>query len=371
MMLSQPPMVFIGLISYSLYLWHWPLLVFIHYWRPEPSSAFHRACFLVFSMALAVLSWKLVETPFRKKVAFPTQAQILSFGCLTTGVLLLAGLLVYELQGLPLRIPPQALAYAKSSEDYGSHDMVSLGDAEAGKFIELGNQNSNAPIKILLWGDSHAMATVSIFRALCVEHGVRGVAAVHQGTAPILGMVADAEGSLGADSVAYNRLVVNFVASHHVENVVLVAHWHAYGGDLEAFRRCLAETLEALKNSGTHIWIMLGVPVPGHDVPRGVALDVLLHGVSSTNLTFSSARYEVERARQDKLFMGISEPDLTFIDPVKQFLAPNHRMLVADDKRCFYVDQSHLSTAGAKRLQPVIEPIFSQETSPHSQSAIP
>ena len=60
------PLVFTGLISYSLYLWHWPLLALAHYRLERPPNAVEASGLVALSLVLAVLSWRYVERPFRK-----------------------------------------------------------------------------------------------------------------------------------------------------------------------------------------------------------------------------------------------------------------------------------------------------------------
>ena len=67
--LSVRPLVFIGLISYSLYLWHWPVVVFAQYYSVVSLSPAAISLVLITSFLLAVGSWRYIETPFRKKTA--------------------------------------------------------------------------------------------------------------------------------------------------------------------------------------------------------------------------------------------------------------------------------------------------------------
>ncbi len=67
--LSLRPMVFAGLISYSLYLWHWPVFVFARYLRVAPLGAAETLALIALSVGLAVLSWRFVERPFRDPAA--------------------------------------------------------------------------------------------------------------------------------------------------------------------------------------------------------------------------------------------------------------------------------------------------------------
>lgn len=72
--MSLPPVRFVGLISYSLYLWHWPVIVFYHEGAAFlpfelPTGRMGQVAMLVVSLALATLSWRFIERPFRKSTA--------------------------------------------------------------------------------------------------------------------------------------------------------------------------------------------------------------------------------------------------------------------------------------------------------------
>lgn len=77
--LATRPLVFVGLISYSLYLWHWPLLAFGRYSSFEPLSWELRIGLLALAIVLSVLSWRFVETPFRKRGLCATRRSIFVF----------------------------------------------------------------------------------------------------------------------------------------------------------------------------------------------------------------------------------------------------------------------------------------------------
>ncbi|PID48757.1 MAG: acyltransferase [Proteobacteria bacterium] len=69
-LLAWPPLVWIGLVSYSAYLWHQPLLVFSRiYWLDEPASGW-RILILVLTLLLAWLSWRFIEQPIRQRQRF-------------------------------------------------------------------------------------------------------------------------------------------------------------------------------------------------------------------------------------------------------------------------------------------------------------
>jgi peptidoglycan/LPS O-acetylase OafA/YrhL len=70
-LLSTRPLVFIGLISYSLYLWHWPIIVFARHYFVRPMTALEMTATVAASFAMAVLSWHLVEHPSANVVDSP------------------------------------------------------------------------------------------------------------------------------------------------------------------------------------------------------------------------------------------------------------------------------------------------------------
>jgi peptidoglycan/LPS O-acetylase OafA/YrhL len=89
-MLSLRPVVFIGVISYSLYLWHWPVIVFARYSGHFLGTPWEIVGVLALSAGLAVLSWRYVETPFKRRVLLPERRQVLR----ATGLAMAASLVL-------------------------------------------------------------------------------------------------------------------------------------------------------------------------------------------------------------------------------------------------------------------------------------
>ncbi|MEN6426570.1 MAG: acyltransferase family protein [Phycisphaerales bacterium] len=105
--LTWRPMVFVGLISYSLYLWHWPVTVFWKYAVYDQLYAWDYAGMLVLSFLLAFLSWRFVEVPVRTS---PTWTKKKSFAFAGTGVALLVsvGAACSFSRGWPTILHPRA-----------------------------------------------------------------------------------------------------------------------------------------------------------------------------------------------------------------------------------------------------------------------
>ena len=368
-MLAMRPVVFIGLISYSLYLWHWPMLVFAKYWAlGEPGysiSQSQRMLLLLASMVLAILSWRFVETPFRKRLILKSRGQIFSFASITTAVLVLAGLVIHKMWGVPSRIPAEALRYANgATNDYAFVQefsvKMSLKKALAGDFIELGVGDKHLPIDILVWGNSHAVAVMPILDILCKEHSIRGVAAAYAGTSPLVGYESKWEGSLKEDSIPFNNAVVEFIRSKHIGDVVLVASWgDGSGGGNARIRSGLLDTISALKDTGARIWIMRQVPTPRWSVPLVLA-SAVFHGHDFEDLGLPLAEYRKTCQRYDPIFQGLATKfsSVTVLDPSDLFVSPKNLCRVEEGGKALYCDETHLSVAGAMLLRPLFEPIF-------------
>ena len=361
--LAWRPFVFIGLISYSLYLWHWPVLVFAKYPSMGPLPVGERFLLVGLSGVLATLSWKYVETPFRKRELFASRIQILSFAGVSAALLLLAGFIMDKEQGLPWRLSAQALAFARGHDDRNYTKNLELKDALAGQFIPLGAKDRQAPLKFLVWGDSHAMRTLSQFDALGEEHGVRGWAATHSSTPPLIGYENEAvKSSLQGDSVPYNAAVLKFIVDNQIKTVVLADKWGAAGpeGSGALVHDRLVDTLHLLKASGCRVWIIRQVPQPGLDVPRVLSTAYILGNRDLAGPPFSLEPYQEDLRYEAEVFDGITAEDATVIDPSPLFLAPDGHLIVAENGKSLFSDSHHVSNVGARKLRPLFEPIFAQ-----------
>ena len=107
-LLAWRPMVFVGLISYSLYLWHWPILVFqkLSYVR-IPHRVLLSSVLLV-SLLVATLSWLCIETPFRTGRFRPNLRSLLLVTGITAAFIVLVGAFAIQTKGFPSRFPAEA-----------------------------------------------------------------------------------------------------------------------------------------------------------------------------------------------------------------------------------------------------------------------
>ena len=359
--LSRRPIVFVGLISYSLYLWHWPLLVFVNYWNFSPDSGLHRALAIGLSVALSILSWHVIERPFREKKVFRTKRSIYALATGASIVFLVAGYSVYSRDGISSRFPRACLAYADTGFEPEFFSEVTLRQAREAQFINFGSTTHPAG-DLLLWGDSHAMALLPVLDALGKELGVHGIGAVHSSTAPLVGFASSiGRLSLGKDSIPFAKAVMGFVESNQIRHVILAAAWSTYTKTNSIPTRGefviqMRETVRQLTEAGAKVWIVKDVPAHSYDIPKALAARCLFGKPEQIGVTLNSHLQVVSDF--DGILNAASVTGATRLDPTPYFALTGGQCMVEKDGASLYRDFSHLSVNGSKVLRPLFEPLF-------------
>lgn len=355
-LLSFRAFVFVGLVSYPLYLWHWPLLIWAKYLSCYELSTATRIELLLVSLLLAVLSWKFVETPFRQRRWLGERSQIFKFAGIVLGMFLATGIAVYASKGFPSRFSAQALAFARAQNSQGFQDQIDLERAKAGRFTELGSASSSQPISVLVWGDSHAKSIAPALDTLCKEYSQRGVMSAYGATAPVLNFVSTNPGSLRERSPKVAELVVAFVAAQHIKNVVITARWNTYPASPE-FKDNLILTVRNLMNSGAHVYVLKDVPNCGFNVPRFTALNAM-RGIDVEALGITKEQHQKSESALEPTFEKLAMMGVTVMDPAYLFLTSRSNYRIIKDGELLYVDSNHLSLKGAALLVPLFRPLF-------------
>lgn len=152
--LAHPLATWIGLISYPLYLWHWPLLAYLHI--TNSASALHCATAVVASTLLAWLTMRLVEGPIRHR-----QPTALLIGTLASLMVLVGylGLNTWQREGLPFRFNDEAISGGSSDPERIPHITRACTHAEPAS-MPLAEcwADQRAPAKAVIVGDSKAKA---------------------------------------------------------------------------------------------------------------------------------------------------------------------------------------------------------------------
>ena len=279
--LASPPLVWIGLISYPLYLWHWPLLVFFGIIKFAPLTLLERGLTVGLSFALAWLTYRFVEIRFR--FGRPSPLKILSLG---SGMVLIAaaGAVIVEGRGFDFRLPPEIRDMANvptQSAKWRFHECL-LDLSHETLFADSCVDRNRRPL-ILIWGDSTAGALLPGLRK-AQESRAFGIAQFTSSSC-IPALNTDVAGVPNCRAI--NDKVLGVAREIRPEIVLLHSTWDRY---LDG----VAETVTALKKQTNARVVVLGsVPWWKRGLPNEVLRYFMLH---QRLIPERSGRAEVDRS---------------------------------------------------------------------------
>ena len=269
---SWRPAVFVGLISYSLYLWHWPVLVFGRIVVARPLVGSEALVAVVLAFALAILSWRFVEQPFRRPGSF-TRSQILggSAALLATGAL--AGLMLVQTQGLRALASPGVLLAERAEDSMDWRCLQRPNHALPVARVPCMSGVRRDGYDALLWGDSHANQIAPALRTAAVAHGLTLREATEGACWPVLGPKPPDVG-IGSNCLAFNRAVIAEArADPHLSVVVVAARW-------SSLVRVVADAGESPANLQPRISALIGGTFA--DLRRALGPNVRIIAIGST-----------------------------------------------------------------------------------------
>jgi peptidoglycan/LPS O-acetylase OafA/YrhL len=352
-LLAARPVVFVGLISYSLYLWHWPILVYLkHLSGGESLGAVTSLLALVASGALATFSLWFIETPFRRRTIFGDSRRLLIGTFSMATVLMVASASIIAGKGAPGRFDAVTLSYAAAKYSRSALFEVTTAMVREGQVPTCGDSNSQ--VKCLIWGDSHAMAFVPGLEAACKDCKIQCLQATHSLTPPILDFVSSPKYGLGVHSPEFSRAVVEFAKSQKVSLVVLAACWSIYA-DVPEFEKKLALTAQELIAAGMQVVIVPEVCDQKCNVPLKLSIaarwhqDVSKFGVPNSEHVASVSRITEVFRRLD----SVHGDHLSLLDPTPFLVDETDLWRSEFNGIPMYRDDHHLSVEGSLRLQPL------------------
>ncbi|MFH0302826.1 acyltransferase family protein [Bradyrhizobium sp. 31Argb] len=266
--LASRPMVWIGLISYPLYLWHWPLLVFFALIKFSPLTLLERGLILLLSVLLAWATYRYIEKPLR--FGRPQPRKLVALGASMVLVAALGGTVVWG-RGYDFRLPPEIRAMAgvsTQSAQWRFHQcLLDLGRDTS--FADDCVDRDRRPL-VVIWGDSTAGALLPGLRK-AQETKNFGIAQFTSASCiPVLNV--DIPGT--PNCRAMNDKVFSLIRDARPDIVLMHGTWDRYLDEI-------AETAAALKReTGARVVVLGAVPTWRRGLPNEVLRYFLLyHGL--------------------------------------------------------------------------------------------
>jgi peptidoglycan/LPS O-acetylase OafA/YrhL len=242
---------FFGLISYSLYLWHWPIFTFAHFAKDGlVLDAADKLVLFGITVGVSCLSWRFVERPFRAGKLLPTRRGAFAVAGLASACLAVAGALGFTLG----RTPSNADRFARELEAYHSYDYSSLyrtgtcfgpsGGVFGAACLSLAAGKTNW----LLWGDSFAAHYYHGLREVADQREINLLQATQAACMPTLNV--SAQGDVSCRSFAAQ--MDGFFRDRKVDLVIMSGDWLEYGrgSRFDGMIADLTQTIAALGDKG-------------------------------------------------------------------------------------------------------------------------
>jgi peptidoglycan/LPS O-acetylase OafA/YrhL len=379
--LSWPPFVFVGKISYSLYLWHWPIIIFGKYYLIRTPTPIQIIILIITSFAFSIFSWMVVEKPFRSKSFLQSPKIFIFAGSAMSFTLALCGMIYLE-HGMPGRFNSnQSAIFANSNSVWGQEKTCDETDLKIFKEFnrcKLG-QGSSEPI-FLVWGDSHARALAPALDTSAQREGMTGYLATRNACPPMLGV----DRLNQTDCYDFNNKIMDHIEAHpEWKTIILVGRWAlSIGGerykteegesvtliDMQSatpsvsnaiiFENGIDRTVNKLLKLKRRVVIVSSVPEVGYDVPSsyfiaartGRDVNGIIAPTFDEYLQRNSMVIDIMKKMRNRYNVQI-------IDPA-EVLCDMSICKVVVDGQPLYKDGHHLSTFGSLYISDIFNPLF-------------
>jgi len=255
--LKNRVMVFIGLISYSLYLWHWPIIAYLNYVNINISVAVV-VFVVVLSVFLAWLTWKFVEIPMRMTgVSLSFFNVFIRRFAMPVLVVFSMGLAMVYTSGLPKRFSPRVAEFEKAIETKpdvlrnGCHVPTAMYGTPPNDKCRLGIKK--VELDGVLIGDSFANHFSGMIDLMAKAEGKSFMDYTMDGCPPIFGFDTGKGAAYSGRCIKRNEAAYSLLTSNRYTHIILASSWprdEKAGGQL-------VESIEKILKIGSKLTIIL------------------------------------------------------------------------------------------------------------------
>lgn len=260
-LLANPLMIGAGLISYPLYLWHWPLLAFLHLWPGQAVTAYTVSGAGILALLLSIMTYHWIEKPLRPHRNGTVLIRVLLFLALS---LVILGMVIARTKGFPSRYPelPHELAIEKppfpKTWRFGecfllNHQSFSDFKPECFSTDRSPTSFSQPQSRILLWGDSYA---AQLYPGLVARWG--HLASISQLTAMACAPIEGLSIREYPNCPDITHFVMEHLKNQSYDTVIIAGNWDGIfkHGHQEEFE----STIRSLVKAGIKNLVIYGPP---------------------------------------------------------------------------------------------------------------
>jgi peptidoglycan/LPS O-acetylase OafA/YrhL len=352
----------IGLISYSVYLWHWPVFVLARTLesRSHSLAGWVLPVLAVASFAAGWISWKYVETPFRDRRHWGRR-RIFTFSLAGTLTLLALAVVVYQTDAFLHWRSPEAERVLRYRESINPVREEALSVKPDLKHPWLYGEKGQPP-SMVLWGDSHADVLAWPLHKLGQQRGFSFLFYGARAAPPV------ANAPLAQNSYAeeYTAGVLETISGDAaIRTVILAARWGAYTGETvdqslvlatpggarpaepgRLLAQLLERTIARLESAGKTVVLVYPVPEPGIFVPRSLAAEVFAGRDPHSLLVFPAVKRMEGLRPVTEILDGVKAGKCIRFNPAPLILREDGSLRLMSGPDVLYHDLNHLTLEG-------------------------
>ncbi len=352
-LLASQVAVKIGLISYSLYLWHWPILAFLTQLEIDKSTWPAVVFIVVLSFVLSMASYRWLERPIIEKQLFRSNRSLFTFVLSSVVVLIAFSVHILTSKGASYRYDGLTAAYLGAMFDSQKNRCGPVFRALHPKtpVCELTSvlKPSEPSQKVLLWGNSHADMWSQAFISLAEKNNDVLLLNARNCRATV---------SASECKASIPQSVLQYVLENKISDVIFASSWPGlFQTNTSHYEYELSQIVGQLQAKNIRVWLLV-------DIPVAQALDPLLayrknpqqpQAGSIPLQEYKAASYDAELTFYESLAVQYEK---VFILNTKDVFCDKQRCWSAQADQVWYRDSGHVSNTGALKASPVFEPVF-------------
>jgi peptidoglycan/LPS O-acetylase OafA/YrhL len=356
-LLSARPLVGVGLISYSLYLWHQPLFAFAQVYSAHAPSQALMLCLAALSLPLAYFSWRLVEEPFRRRQEplLPTAPAMLKASAAAMLLLVGAGVTINAADGFrELRSTDRELLLMSTAKPSPKRDDCHI-DGPDFRDPAAACEYFSSNVKFAVFGDSHTVELAYAFAERLREYAIGIKQFSFSACAPSYQKHDDVSGcstwsDAAIDSIIDNTDIDGVVLSYRIHDYLFGGHEDIYPGlpteGSEPERRAIwasyVHIMEELARAGKKVVLVLQAP----ELPREIEKLIYQPLATTSSIPGVPRDWWAERTAYVREHLSEIPTGVMIVDPADSF-CDEAVCYAAREDISYYFDDDHMSVAGA------------------------
>jgi len=360
----------LGTWSYSIYLWHWPLVVIIYTFAlPE----YYIYLGMVLSIVFGFLSYKYIE-----KSKFISLSKYLDYKkiILTSLIGLTGFLILINKSPYKASLVPDSVLESIERGNYECFDKPYQHN-EDNEFCKL----TEGDVKIFAFGDSHGYSSLPAIESIAKDNDLELTYAGYSGCPPLIGLYPDRADQDSKSCNDLNSKVMSYVLDNAFDYVFLSARWTYYtegdysGSDfqyiyneddksvskensIKTFRSGVKNTLKQYSENGVKVFLLLQVPLQEVNPDKIFYSSIIDRKLNGSMLEENSISLKKHNEFQKKTNDIIIEEasmfnNIKIIDPTTEMCSTTN-CAVGNKNESYYFDDDHLSILGSLKLKGLI-----------------